>query len=119
MKRNSELVKCLCEFRIDLLRTVFRLLRSRIIDDVLEIDFRYVKMRPLRERHLLPAAECLQTELQHPLRLILLGRNQAYDVFIKTFRYELLLDFGHEAVFIFLIGKAFQYFFIFTHISFP
>ena len=119
MKRNTKLVKCLCELRIDLLGAVFRLLRSRIIDDVLKIYLRYVKMCPIRQWHLLPAAECLQTELQHPLRLFLLRRNQAYYVFIKAFRYELLLYIRHKAVFILLVGKTFQYFFIFTHISFP
>ena len=100
MKRNSELVECLLKLRIDLLRTILVLLRSRIVYYVLKIYFRNIKMGPCRKRHLLPAAECLQTELQHPFRLILLGRNQTDYVLIQTFGYELLLDIGDEAVFI-------------------
>ena len=73
MKRNAQLVEGLLQLRIDLLRTILRLLRSRIIDDVLEVSLRNIKMSPLRQLHLLPAAERFETELKHPFRLILLG----------------------------------------------
>ena len=106
MEWNSELVECLLKFRIDLLRAVLRFFRSRIIYDVLKINFRNIKMGPCRESHLLPAAECLQTELEHPFRLVLLGRNQAYNVLIQTLGNELLLDIGHKAVFIFLFRET-------------
>ena len=107
MERNSELVESLLQLRIDLLRTVFVPLRSRIVNDILEVYLRNVQMRPCRQRHLLPAAECLETELEHPLRLVLLCRNQAYYIFIETLGNELLLHIGHEAVLVFLVCNAF------------
>ena len=73
VKRNAQLVESLLKLGVDLLRTVLRLLRSRIINDILEIYLWYIEMRPLRHRHLLPAAESLKTELKHPIRLLLLG----------------------------------------------
>ena len=106
MKGNSELVECLLKFRIYLLRAVLILLGSRIIYDVLKINFRNVKMGPCRESHLLPAAECLQTELEHPFRLVLLGRNQTDYVFIQALGNELLLDIRHKAVLIFLFRET-------------
>ena len=114
MERDAELVECLLKLRVYLLRTVLVLLRSRIIYDVLEVYLRNVKVSPLWNRHLLPAAECLQTEVQHPLRFLLLCGDQAYDVLIQTFWYELLRDISHEAVLILLLRNIIQY--ILTHI---
>ena len=103
MKRNTELVECLLKLRINLLRTVLCLLWCGIVDDVLKVDFRNIKMSPFRKDHLLPVAESLQTELQHPFRLILLRRNKTDYILIQTLRYELLLDIRHKAVLILLV----------------
>ena len=66
-------------------------------------NFWNIKMSPLRHLHPLPAAESLQTELKHPLRLLLLRRNQADYIFIETFGYELLFYVCDEAMFILLV----------------
>ena len=116
MKWNSKLVECLFKLRVDFFRTVFRLLGSRIINDILKINFRNIKMCPLRHLHLLPASERIETKLKHPLRLLLLCRNKSYYIFIETFRNELLLDISHKAMFIFLVCNAVQYFLVFTHL---
>ena len=106
MKRNAQFVECLFQFRIYLLRTVLISLGSRIIYYILKVNLRNIKMCPLRERHLLPAAESIQTELKHPLRLLLLRRDQAYDILVQTLGYEFLLDIGDEAVLILLVREA-------------
>ena len=106
MKRNTQLIESLLQLRIDLLRTVLRLFRSCIIYNILEIDFGNIKMRPLRKFHLLPTAERLKSELEHPLRFLLLRRNHSYNILIEALRNELLLDIRHKAVLIFLVRNA-------------
>ena len=44
MKRNTELVKCLFKFGIDLLRTVLILLRGCIVDDILKVNLRNIQV---------------------------------------------------------------------------
>ncbi len=72
MKRYTELVKSLFQFRIYLLRPVSRFLGSRIVYYILKVYLRNIKMRPIRQRHLLPFPERIQTEVKQPLRLVFL-----------------------------------------------
>ena len=73
-------------------------------------------MGPLGNLHLLPLPEGVQPELQEPFRFVLLGRNKPDDVLIQALRYELLLHVCHEAVFILLFRKFFNYI-VFFHKS--
>ena len=60
-------------------------------------------MAPSGLLHLLPVSESLQTELQHPVRLALLGRYEAHDVLIQAVGYYLGMHVGGESVLIFLL----------------
>ena len=73
---------------------------------VLKINLRYIKMCPCRQRHLLPAAEGIKTELEHPLGFLFFSRNQADYIFIQALGNKLLFDIGNEAVFILFIRKT-------------
>ena len=117
MKGNAQFLECLGQLGIDLLRPVTVLLGSRIIDNILEINFRDIQMGPVRNLHLLPFAEGVKPEVQKPLRFILLRRNQPYDILIQAFRDELLLHIRHEPMLILLAGDIFKYilFFILVH----
>ena len=62
--------------------------------------------RPVRLRHLPPAAEGGEPPFEHPFRLVLLGRDEADDVFVQALRRALHLDVGDEAVFVLLASAA-------------
>ena len=61
-------------------------------------------MAPLGLLHPLPFAECVQAEVQQPLRLLLLRGNEPYDVLVKSLGHILLLDLRDEA-FLILPGR--------------
>jgi hypothetical protein len=50
----------------------------------------------------LPTLERFQTPIEHPLRLVLLGRDEADDVFVEPRRRQLLFEIGDKAVLVFL-----------------
>ena len=62
-----------------------------------------MEVSPGGSRLLLPIAEGLEAELKHPLRLVLLCRNEPHDIFVDTFLYNIRLHIGGEAIFIFLL----------------
>ena len=53
-----------------------------------------------------PVAVRLQPPLQHELRLVLLGRNQADDVFVQALRGRVFVNLGDEAPLVFAVGKG-------------
>ena len=59
-------------------------------------------MPPGRDSHLLPFAEGIQTEIQQPLRLLFLGRNQTDNILVQALRDEFLVHVCHESVLVFL-----------------
>ena len=61
-------------------------------------------MCPRGQGHRLPMAERLQATLQHPLRLLLLGRDKADHILIKTASNGLGLDVGSKAILILAIN---------------
>ena len=76
------------------------LFRSCVIDDVLEVDGRDIEVRPGGQRHLLPLPEGFQPEFEQPFGLFLLAGDQPDDVFVETFRDEVLLHHRLEPVLI-------------------
>ena len=108
-ERDAEFVESLLEFGVDFGRTVFVFHRGGIVDDVLEVDFRKTaEVAPAGRRHALPFTEGVQTEVQQPLRLSLLRRDEPYGVLREAFRNEFLLDLGFETFTVFPGGDIFQ-----------
>ena len=108
-KRNAQLLVGLQQLRIDFVQALgpvlFRL-RRRIINDVLVVDRGIVYVGPRRLGHGLPVTVGLQAPLEQPLRLLLLGGNQADDVFTQAAGDGIGFDVGDEPPLIFLIRKG-------------
>ncbi len=102
LERNAELLIGLENFRIDVGQRLRRnkLLRRRIIIGVLIVDLGIVDARPGRLAHGQPAAIGLEPPGQHPLRLVLLGRDETDGIFGKTLGGLVGFDIGDEPVFI-------------------
>ena len=69
-----------------------------VVVGVLVVDRRELDLGPGRLLQGQPALERLQPPLQHPFRLVLLGRDEADDVGVQALGRELLVDVGDEAV---------------------
>ena len=121
LERYPQLIESSLQLRIDLVQTVqFRFgFRSRVVDNILEINLRQVEVRPTRHRHRLPMPESFQTVFEHPLRFSLFGRDQPHHLLVQTFRDHFGLDVGREAVFVFGTGQFRQYLILFFHVTFP
>ena len=66
---------------------------------------------------LLPIAECLQAELEHPLGLPFLGRDEPNNILVQPFFYDFCMYVGREAELIFLFGDAtYEFVIVFSHI---
>ena len=101
-QRNAELVVGLEDFGVDLverLRAVL-LLRRRIVIEVLVVDRAVVHARPSGLAHGEPAPIGVEPPREHPLGLILLGRDEADDVFGQALGGLVGFDVRHEPVFI-------------------
>ena len=87
---------------------ITRFLGSRvsIIADGLIVDGRHVDMGPFGLGLLLPIAEGLQPELEHPLGFALLGGDETDHVFIQALFYDFGMYVGGKAELVFLLGDA-------------
>ena len=101
LEGNAQFVESLGQFGIDLLGTVFVLLGSGKIDNVLKINGRHVQVRPVRHRHGLPLAQGVQAEFQQPLGFFLPGRYHTDDVFVQSLGNELLFNVCHKSFLVF------------------
>ena len=72
----------------------------RVIIEVLIVDARMFDARPIGLGHGQPSAIGRKPPVGEPLRLVLLGRDEADDVFGKTLRGLVRFDVGREPVFI-------------------
>ena len=112
IERNPELFECGFELRVNLLGPVAVLLGRRIIDYILEINLRDIKMRPCGHLHFLPPAESFKPELQQPLGLVLLCRDQPDYILVQSLWNELLLHISDETMLILLARYILQYIFL-------
>ena len=62
-------------------------------------------MRPIGHLQSQPIVVCLEAEVEQPLRLALLGRDEAHHLFVQAHRNHFRVHIGGETVFIFLLGK--------------
>ena len=94
LKRDSEFVECIDQFRIDLIHTLLQLplFRGGIIGDRLKVDLRDIEVRPLRRSESLPIAECLETEVKQPIRLTFESGNKTHGLLRQTRGHYLRID---------------------------
>ncbi|MNL26130.1 hypothetical protein D3C87_1476420 [compost metagenome] len=102
LQRNAELLVNLQQFRIDLVQRLRAggAFRCGIIIEIVEVDLGIADARPCRLFHRQPALVSLKTPFQHPFRLLLLGRDEADNLFRKALRGLVDFDLCLEAVFI-------------------
>src|SRR5579884_747442 len=102
--RDAELLVGAADFGIELIEALqLRLRLGRgVIISVLVIDLGDVELGPGHFLHLEPGAIGLEPPVEHPLGLVLLGRDEADRVFAEALGRELLLDVGDEAPFVVL-----------------
>ena len=117
-QRNAQLIERFFQLRINLFVFGFAGQRVCIIGYVLVIYLGKMQMSPRGLLLFLPILIGLQTEIQQPLRLILLLRNQANDVFVESFFYDFGLHIGGKAKRIFALCHLFNktIFFCFCHV---
>src|SRR3546814_1020424 len=75
-----------------------------ILVGVLIVDRRELHLRPGRLGHFQPVAVGLEAPRQQPVRLALLGRDEADGVFAQALGRRLRLDVGDEAVLVLIEG---------------
>ena len=115
-QRNAELVEGLGQLRVNLLRPVSILLRGSVIYNILIVNMRHIQMTPFRGLHRLPFPECVETEVQKPLRLSLPLGNHPDNVLVQAFRDKFLLDIGDKTLLVFLGGYVPEQFLFFVYI---
>ena len=101
-QRNAELFIDLQHFRIDIVDRLRagRALRRGVIVDIVEIDLRIVDARPGRLFQRQPALIGLETPFEHPLRFLLLRRNETDDVLGQALGRLVHLDRRLKPVFV-------------------
>ena len=99
-QRNAELLVGLEDLGIDLVEGFRRRvhLRRGVVVDLVVVDLVVRHARPVRLLHGQPAAIGVEPPFEHPLRLALLGRDEADHVLGEALRGLLHLDFGLETV---------------------
>ena len=77
---------------------------------------RHIQVTPFRGLHRLPFPECVETEVQKPLRLPLPLGNHPDNVLVQAFRDKFLLDIGDKTLLVFLGGYVPEQFLFFVYI---
>ena len=102
---NTQLVERLLQLRINLTVALgFTGHRVSIVADTLIVNLGYMHMSPFGLRLLFPVAERLQAELEHPLGLPFLSRDEPNDVLVQPFLYYLSMYVGGKAKLVFLLS---------------
>src|SRR5262249_37915037 len=102
-QRDAELFVGLEQLGIDLLEAfwaIFLGFGGRVVNNVLVIDWRVMYIGPGGFAHGLPVAVGLETPIEEPFRLMLLGGNQADDVLIEAAGDGIGFDLSDETPFI-------------------
>ncbi len=102
LDRDTELGVDAQDFGIDLVQTaeLGLGLGLGVIIGVLVIDLGNVELGPVDLFHVEPGAIRLQPPVEHPLRLVLLARNEPHGVFVQTLGREILFDVARPAMFV-------------------
>ena len=104
-QRYAQLAERLQHLRVNIfyaLGPFFRRLGRGVVTDVLKIDGRVLNVSPGRLAVVLASPEPIRLEspFQHPLRLILLGRDQPHDILAEALGKRVLLDVDGETPFV-------------------
>src|SRR5437868_1088386 len=108
LKRNAKLLECAKKLWINFVhaRLLSLLLWRAVVDDLLIVDFRVLDVRPVaRLRHGQPVAIGFQAERKHPLRLVLLRRDEPNRILVQSSWNDIGFDVGHETVLVFFISE--------------
>src|SRR3989441_3378285 len=122
---NAKFLVCPEEFRIQFLQALqtWLPLGSRIIGNILIIDGSILDVSPLRLSlrllQRLPVPVSLKPPLKHELRFVLLGRDQANDVFIQALGDPFFLNISDEAPLVFSLGQISNRVDVGTHCVLP
>ena len=74
-------------------------------------------MSPFGLRLLIPVTKRLQAELEHPLGLPFLGRDEPDDILVQPLFYDFCMYVGRKAELVFLFGDtAYESVIVFSHI---
>ena len=68
------------------------------------VDGGHMDVTPCRRRLLLPVAERLQAELEHPLGFPFLGRDEPDDILVQSFLNDFRMYVRREAELVLLFG---------------
>ena len=103
LKGNAQLVERF--FQLGVYLPVLWLLGQRvgIVGDGLEVDLRHMHMSPFRHRQREPVAISLQAEVEQPLGLALLLRDQPHHVLVESLGDDICVNVGGEAVLVLLL----------------
>ena len=91
-----------------MLFSFFFSLRRRVVADGLVVDRLVGDVLPVGSVILSQRAKGLEPPLEQPLRLVLLGRDQADDVLVEPLGHDVLLDVGDEPVLVFGVRQLFD-----------
>ncbi len=100
MQGNAQLVVGLAQLWVHLVQalgSVFIAFGRREVGHGIEVNIRIVHMRPVGFDHFQPGVIGLQSPLQHPFRLVFLGRNEADNVLVQSWWQGVRFYIGDEA----------------------
>ena len=119
--RDAEFLVHAQDFGIDLVEAPKLGLRLRlgVIKSVLIVDRVHPELCPIGRLQRQPQAICLEPPLQHPFRLVLLGRDEADGVLGETLGREILFDVGMETPFVRLVRRLIGFGVSSGHLSAP
>ena len=102
LKRNSEFIERIKQFRVNFIKTLWTVLlfRSRVITYCLEIYLRNIEMRPSRNFKSEPMTECFQTKFKQPFGFTFLLRNQSHHIFVKALWNDFGVNICYKSIFI-------------------
>ena len=111
LQGDAELGVGLEQFRVDIVQALGAVaigLGRGVINNVLVVDLGVVDVGPRGLFEGQPVAVGLEAPFEEPCGLVLLGGNQADDIFAKAAGNGIGFDVGDETPLIFLIGKCFD-----------
>ena len=106
-QRDAELLVGFEKLGVDFVQALGLVLgafRGGIVGNRLIVDRLVMQMRPFRRAHLFPLPECFEAPVEHPFRLVFLGRNEADDILVQPRRNRVGFQVGDETGFVFALG---------------
>ena len=108
LKGDSELIEGAYQLGVDLVEALGTLLPdgSGVVADGLEVDIGHLEVTPFGRGEGEPVTVGLEAEVEHPVGLAFLARDEADDVLVEAYGDDVGVDIGDEAVFIVAAGDV-------------